>query len=107
MRIASIAAGALMLMACTTVPPEGNAQAPADNPDRVPVAGEGACDAAAARSLIGRQRSDAVGAEALRLTGAATLRWLEPDSMYTQDYREDRLNIDVDANGRITRFRCF
>jgi hypothetical protein len=107
MRIASIAAGALMLMACNTVPPEGNGQAPDQSPDPVPVAGEGACDAAAARGLIGRQRSDAVGAEAMRLSGARTLRWLEPDAMYTQDFREDRLNIDVDSSGRITRFRCF
>ena len=108
MKIASIAAGALMLMACTSVPPEGNGQIPEEaDHDRVPVVGEGRCDAAAARGLIGRERSEAAGAEAMRLSGAKTLRWLEPDSMYTQDFREDRLNIDVDASGRITRVRCF
>jgi hypothetical protein len=95
-----------MLMACTTVPPEGEAQPPAQTAGPVPVAGEGACDAAPVQDLVGRQRSDAVGADAMRRSGARTLRWLEPDSMYTMDFREDRLNIDVDARGRITRLRC-
>ena len=95
-----------MLMACTTVPPEGEGQRPEQDSDRVPVAGEGWCDAAAVQDMIGRQRSDAVGAEAMRRSGAKALRWLEPDSMYTQDYREDRLNIHVDARGRVLRLRC-
>jgi len=91
-----------MLMACTTAVPEGEGQ----GTDQVPVAGEAACEAAAVQDMVGRQRSDAVGAEAMRRSGAKALRWLEPDSMYTQDYREDRLNIHVDARGRIERLRC-
>jgi hypothetical protein len=90
-----------MLMACATVPPAE------DPPEQVPEHGAGACNAAAVQDMIGRQRSDAAGAEALRRSGAKTLRWLEPDSAYTMDYRQDRLNIDVDARGRITRLRCF
>jgi hypothetical protein len=92
-------------MACTTVP-EGNGQSPEQDTDRVPVAGDGMCDAAPVQDIVGRQRSDAVGAEAMRRSRARTLRWIEPDSMYTQDYREDRLNIHVDARGRIERLRC-
>jgi len=87
---------AALLFGCTSVPPED-----------VPVAGAGACNAARVQDLVGRQRSDAIEADAVRRSGSKTLRWIGPDTAYTMDLREDRLNIDVDANGRITRLRCF
>lgn len=94
-----IAAGALALISCTTVPPEE------DKP--VPVQGAGTCSAVAVQDLIGRERSDALGTEAMRRSGATTVRWIAPGTAYTQDFREDRINIDVDARGRVTRLRCF
>ena len=81
---------------CLTTPPE----------DKAPVHGEGQCDAARAQDLIGRRRSTELKAEAMRLTGARTMRWIEPDSVVTQDYREDRLNIHVDADNKVIRFNC-
>jgi hypothetical protein len=104
MKILAVA-GALMLMACTAIPPEG--PPPPEEEVPPPAQGAGACNVAAVQDMIGRQRSDAVGAEAVRRSGAVTIRWLAPDSVYTMDFREDRLNIDVDARGRITRLRCF
>lgn len=104
MKILAVA-GALMLMACTAIPPEGPPP-PADE-DQVPAQGAGACNAASVQDMIGRQRSSTLGTEAMRRSGAKSLRWIEPDSAYTQDFREDRLNIDVDARGRVTRLRCF
>jgi hypothetical protein len=74
--------------------------------DKAPVHGEGRCDAAKAQSLIGRARSDELEAEAMRLTGARMMRWLEPGAIVTQDYREDRLNIHLDDKDRIIRFNC-
>jgi len=103
MKLALVLAGGLTLMACATVTPEGQ---PPEEP-QVPEHGAGTCNPAPAQDLIGRQRSDAVGAEAMRRSGAKTLRWIAPDSVYTQDLRQDRINIDVDARGRITRLRCF
>jgi hypothetical protein len=94
-----IAAGALMLMACTAVPP---AEEPVP-PDH----GAGVCNAAPVQNLVGRQRSDAVGAEALRRSGAKALRWIGPDTAYTQDLRSDRINLETDGRGRIVRIRCF
>lgn len=90
--------GGLMLMACTTVPPEE---------EEVPEHGAGNCDASKVQDLVGRQRSEALGAEALRRSGAKALRWIEPGSAITQDLRSDRLNIDLDSRGRITGLRCF
>ena len=89
---------AALLMGCTTMTPEE---------EPVPEHGAGSCDASRLQDLIGRQRSDALGAEARRRSGARTLRWIEPDAIITQDLRRDRLNIDVDERGRVTRLRCF
>ena len=84
----------------------------------VPVAAEGAdtypvqggtgrlCNAAKAQPLVGRARSAKLGAEALRLSGAGTLRWLRPGDIVTMEYREDRLNIELDGKGRVKAVRC-
>jgi hypothetical protein len=94
-----VCVAALLLMGCATIAP------PAEQP--VPEQGAGACSAGPAQGLVGRQRSDTVGADALRLSGARTLRWIGPDSVITQDLRSDRINVDVDARGRVTGLRCF
>ncbi|HEX9933414.1 MAG TPA: I78 family peptidase inhibitor [Allosphingosinicella sp.] len=99
--LATTAAATLLIGCATAAPPAPPEEQP------VPEHGAGSCNAEAARGLVGRQRSDAVGAEALRLSGARTLRWLAPDSLYTMDLRQDRINIDVNANGRVTGLRCF
>lgn len=96
--IARIFAMGLMLMGCTTV-------APAE--EDVPEYGAGACNAARVQNLVGRQRSDALGADAMRRSGAKTLRWIPPGAIITQDLRSDRINIELDRNGRVTRLRCF
>ena len=64
------------------------------------------CDAAPAQSLDGRQATSELGAEALKRTGARTIRWIQPGQAVTMDYREDRLNIALDAHNRVTRVSC-
>lgn len=67
---------------------------------------EGTCQAGALASAVGETLSDE-RAQALRAdSGARDVRVLAPDSMATMDYREDRLNIEVDEQGRITGLRC-
>lgn len=65
-----------------------------------------ACNAAAAQSLIGQTATQPVGAEAVRVTGARTLRWIRPGDAVTMDFRTDRLNLHIDAQNRITRVDC-
>lgn len=90
-----LAAG--LLMGCATVSPEE---------EQVPEHGAGRCEAAPVQDLIGRERSEALGAEALRRSGAATLRWIPPGTAVTMDYRADRLNIELDDRNRATGLRC-
>jgi hypothetical protein len=87
---------AMTSMGCAATPPQ----------DEVPVRGAGSCDAAKAKGLIGRAKSKALGAEAMRLTGASTLRWVPEGGIVTMDYREDRLNIHLNARNRVARLNC-
>jgi hypothetical protein len=64
------------------------------------------CDASKAEALVGRDASEANGAEAKRLTGARAIRWIRPGQAVTMDYSPSRLNIKVDASERIEGFSC-
>lgn len=76
------------------------ATAPAGAPGETP------CDTEAVQSLIGTQGSETVYAKAMQDAGAKAHRALGPTDMATMDFRPDRLNIDLDADGKITGFRC-
>ncbi len=65
------------------------------------------CDAqAAAAVLIGRTRSATVEAQALERSGARSIRWIAPGEAVTMDYQAERLNVELDAGGRVIRTRC-
>lgn len=95
-----LVAGALMMVVtgCAGVPP---AEA-----EEVPVHGAGKCDASKAQQLVGKVRSKALGADALRRTGARTLRWIAPGTAVTMDFREDRLNIKLDGRNKVVAITC-
>jgi hypothetical protein len=77
-------------------------------PESYPVRGDTghACNVAKAKRLVGRKRSPALEAEALRLTGAGSVRWIPLGAMVTMDYRPDRLNLRLDRRSRILSVNC-
>lgn len=86
---------ALLLGACaaTSTPPT--------------VGGSGhVCKAEGLDDLIGKPGSSDLAAEALKRSGAATLRWIQPGTMVTMDFRQDRLDIHLDNDNAITKFTC-
>lgn len=85
--------------------PPAVAGPPASRPP-VNLVGAGSCDAKAAQSLVGRTADAAVAEQARAAAGARAVRVLRPGQMVTMEYRADRLNIDVDAQGVITGIRC-
>jgi hypothetical protein len=95
-----VVAGVLLMKmsGCATTPP---AEA-----EEVPVRGAGSCDASKAQILVGKARSKKLDAAALRLSGARLLRWIKPGTMVTMDFRQDRLNLHLDARGRVTKVAC-
>lgn len=76
-----------------------------DPPHTLPAA-PGLCSAEHATALVGKTYSPAMDAEVKRLTGATTIRALPPGAAATMDFREDRVNLDLDAEGRIVAVRC-
>ncbi len=85
-----------LTIACAAVPAESEPQ---------PGSGH-RCDAASLGNLVGRAATRELGAEALRRSGARTLRWMRPGDIVTMEYREDRLNIRLDARNRVEGFTC-
>ncbi len=92
-----IALPLLVLAGCATAP------APAPAPAGP---GGGACNAAAAQFVVGRS-ADAAMQEAARLrSGARSVRVLRPGEAVTMEFSRERLNLELDAGGRIASVRC-
>ncbi|MGK6317326.1 I78 family peptidase inhibitor [Neorhizobium sp. DT-125] len=63
------------------------------------------CDAAAARTLVGKLKP--TEEEAKRLTGATTVRQIAPGQPVTHDYREARITVETDpSSGRVVGVTC-
>jgi hypothetical protein len=88
-----IALVALALAGCATTAP-----APP------PLAGQ--CNADALGDLIGRPADSVLGDDAMRRSGALRLRWIRPGDMVTMDYSAQRLNVHLNAQGRVDHFAC-
>ena len=84
---------ALLTLGCATTDPESPPQLRS-------------CDASGLGDLTGRPASQQLGAEAVRRSGARTVRWIRPGDAVTMDYRSDRLNINLDGAGRVEGFNC-
>lgn len=92
-RLAAAALLPLALMACVKVRfPE----------DRLGVQ----CNADRVQPLVGREATPDLIARAQERAGARNTRVIKPGDMVTQDFRSDRLNLEVDNANTITAARC-
>jgi polyisoprenoid-binding protein YceI len=62
-----------------------------------------ACHADKVKAWFGKKATPAVREEVAAATGAKGVRWLYPDSVVTQDYRADRLNVRMDKGTDVIR----
>ena len=77
---------------------------PATGPTGAPLGGT--CDAAPAQSFVG-QNTTAKLMEAARVrSGALMVRVLRPGQMITKEFDAQRVNLEVNAAGRIVAVRC-
>jgi hypothetical protein len=104
-RMATGAFAMMMSMGCAAVPPAGE-QPPQEEVIESRDDPRYTCNAQPAQGLVGRASSQELGTEAMRLSGARTLRWIPEGSAVTMDYRSDRLNIELDRQNKVTRIRC-
>lgn len=78
----------------------------APNADVAATADRSGCGDSKIAGWVGKPWSDSMRAPALKASRARSLRVIAPDTVVTMDYRTDRLNIETDAQGRITRLKC-
>lgn len=91
-------AAALSLTACSSAPP-ATAEAPAKP-------GSGTCNAEPVQWAIGQEGNQANMGRIWRESGAGLIRPIGPNQAVTMDYREDRVNVSLDAANRITKVTC-
>ena len=108
----------LLLAACNAAPdgpqptPAANASAASPMPSAsqgaaATPAADDACGAAKVQAYVGKEATVPVRSEVARVSGARSDRWIYPDSMVTQDYRADRLNVTMDKEtNTIVSARC-
>jgi len=75
-----------------------SAPAPADNGGR--------CEAGRADFTIGKQATPALLEQARKASGSQLARILKPHDVITLEYRSERLNLNVDDHGVVTRVNC-
>ncbi len=71
-----------------------------------PVAGGGECNIDGAQFALGRYLNAQLAAEAQIRSGALAVRVLQPGQMVTMEFNAQRLNLEVDAQGRVIRVQC-
>ena len=76
----------------------GNASAAAGN--------DGRCEASGADFAIGKQGSADLLEQARKASGSQMARILKPHDVVTLEYRSERLNLNVDERGVVTRVNC-
>lgn len=96
-------ASVLMLVSCSSAPPPKPVAAAASKP-LPPLPPR--CNTVPAQFAVG-QVVDAALLEKARAAAEAELaRAVRNDQVITQEYRAGRLNLHLDANGRVTRVSC-
>ncbi|MES2186655.1 MAG: I78 family peptidase inhibitor [Pseudomonadota bacterium] len=97
------AMAALLLAGCAGMR-AGPMAPPVPDPTEAP---GGTCDAVNAQFTLGKTVDERLGEEARVRSGARLVRVLRPGQVLPPEPdRPARLNLEVDATGRITRARC-
>lgn len=91
------------LTACTSTPPPAGAVTGGNQPARP---GTGQCNADAVQWAVGKPNNQANFDRVWKESGAGLVRPITPNQAVTMDYRQDRVNLHLDANNIITKITC-
>ncbi|HDS0916857.1 TPA: hypothetical protein QEM85_000213 [Pseudomonas putida] len=95
---------AAVLAGCST---GGNAGGKAGGDAPAASAGnDGRCEASGADFAIGKPASADLLEQARKASGSQMARILTPHDVVTLEYRSERLNLNVDEQGKVTRVNC-
>jgi hypothetical protein len=96
---AVLSIAALSLSACASSP---TAQ---DSASTTPKA-SAACQADKVQWAVGQEGNQANMGRVWRESGAGLIRPIGPNQAVTRDYREDRVNVELDDKNQITKVSC-
>jgi len=88
-----------MLAACASAPLQPAEGGPT-------VKGDGRCNAAPVAWAVGQKGDEQVMKKIWRQSGAGLIRPIAPGQAVTMDFRQDRINVHLDAGNTITRLDC-
>lgn len=103
--MAVVTAGCAASNGADTLPPPQNLPQPIGGPS-MPAPELEACNANAARVVLGRIANVEAKETAQAASGAEDVRILYPNQPITQEFVETRLNLETDSENRIVRVRC-
>ncbi|MGE8119896.1 I78 family peptidase inhibitor [Pseudomonas fulva] len=92
---------AAVLAGCSTGGDSSGGQVP-----EVPAGNDGRCQASGADFAVGKMGSAELLEQARKASGSQMARILKPHDVVTLEYRSERLNLNVDEQGRVTRVNC-
>ena len=93
---------ALGLAACAST----GSNSPADSTEPAPAPADDKCNAARVADVVGQPYNDALLARVKAAVGHDVIRPIRPGQPVTMDYREERLNIEIGADGKVVRVYC-
>lgn len=97
----SLSLGLVPLAVMTVAACASQAQSPTVTPSR-----GGLCAPDGLGRFAGQAATRALGAEILRQSGAATLRWVPEGTMVTMEFRGERVTVHLDGSNRVERAVC-
>ncbi len=92
---------AAVLAGCSTGGDSSGGQVP-----EAPAGNDGRCQAGGADFAVGKMGSAELLEQARKASGSQMARILKPHDVVTLEYRSERLNLNVDEQGRVTRVNC-
>ncbi len=95
-RLGAAAAAACALSACATAQPL---------PVHTVTPGH-ECDSSNLQQFVGHEATAELSAEMMRVSGAATIRWVPQGTAVTMEFRSDRLTVFLDSGSRVERLSC-
>lgn len=95
-----------VLAACASTPPSSSEPAAVTGGNQPARPGTGTCNADAVQWAIGQDNNQANFDRIWKESGAGLIRPISPNQAVTLDFREDRVNIHLDAANKITRISC-
>jgi hypothetical protein len=97
----SLALGVLPLAVTAVAACSSQAQTPVTTS---PVTG--LCVSEGLERFVGRSRSEQLGSEIRRQSGASALRWVPEGTMVTMEFRSERVTVHLDGSNRVKRVIC-